>query len=146
MSQINPNKAIQNGWFKTSEYSKVQQIGIDVSLKTGSLIEKSVLKLFPGCCYNVEINESVDLPSNVYAELKIRSSWSRKGVFQSSGVYDPGFHGTCGLTLYNLSDRPIEIPVNERVAQMVFFEADSASTYDGHYNHTDSTESQYNKG
>lgn len=143
MSQINPNKAIQNGWFKPTEFSKVQQIGIDVSLKTGSLIEKSVLKLFRGCSYNVEINEGVDLPSNVYAELAIRSSWSRKGIFQSSGIYDPGFHGTCGLTLYNLSDKPIEIPVNERIAQMIFFEADSASTYDGHYNHTDSTESQY---
>lgn len=143
MSQINPNKAIQNGWFKPTEFSKVQQIGIDVSLKTGSLIEKGVLKLFPGCSYNVEINEGVDLPSNVYAELAIRSSWSRKGIFQSSGIYDPGFHGTCGLTLYNLSDKSIEIPVNERIAQMIFFEADSASTYDGHYNHTDSTESQY---
>ena len=143
MSQINPNKAIQNGWFKPTEFSKVQQIGIDVSLKTGSLIEKSVLKLLPSCSYNVEINEGVDLPSNVYAELAIRSSWSRKGIFQSSGIYDPGFHGTCGLTLYNLSDKPIEIPVNERIAQMIFFEADSASTYDGHYNHTDSTESQY---
>lgn len=140
-AQINPAKIIKDRIFKPSAYSKVAQVGIDVSLKLPEG-EKS-LRLFPGSCYNVEINESVDLPADVYSILNIRSSYSRKGIFQSSGIYDPGFHGTCGLTLYNLSSEPIEIPANERIAQMLFFEADSASTYDGHYNHTKSTESQY---
>ena len=124
-----------------SEFSKVQQVGIDVSLKLPN--EKDTLRLFPGNAYNVEINESVDLPAEVYSTLTIRSSFSRQGIFQSSGIYDPGFHGTCGLTLYNLSDHPIEIKANERIAQMVFFEADAASTYDGHYNHNESIGSQY---
>lgn len=140
-AQINPNKIIEKGIFKPSEYSKVQQVGIDVSLRLPK--GENSLRLFPGSSYNVEINESVDLPADVYSVLQIRSSFSRKGIFQSSGIYDPGFHGTCGLTLYNLSSAPIEIPANERIAQMLFFEADAASTYDGHYNHTDSTESQY---
>lgn len=142
MSQINPNKVIAERWFTPSSYSKVQQIGIDVSLKKSEVC-RSMLRLLPKSSYNIEINESVDLPINVYAELKIRSSWSRKGIFQSSGIYDPGFHGTCGMTLYNLSSEPVDIPINERIAQMVFYEADAASTYDGHYNHTDSSESQY---
>jgi deoxycytidine triphosphate deaminase len=143
MSQINPNKVITEKWFTPSDYSKVQQVGIDVTLKRPDSCKDNVLRLFPNSHYNIEINESVDLPINVYAELRIRSSWSRKGVFQSSGIYDPGFHGTCGMTLYNLSSEPVEIPINERIAQMVFYEADAASSYDGHYNHTNSSESQY---
>jgi deoxycytidine triphosphate deaminase len=47
------------------------------------------------------------------------------------------------MTLYNLSPEPVEIPINERIAQIVFYEADAASIYDGHYNHTNSSESQY---
>lgn len=141
MSQINPKVIIEKGIFKPSEFSKVQQVGIDVTLKLPE--GKDVLRMFPGNAYNIEINESVDLPDDVYSTINIRSSYSRKGVFQSSGIYDPGFHGTCGMTLYNLSENPIEIKANERIAQMLFFEADAASTYDGHYNHTNSKESQY---
>lgn len=143
MSQINPNTVINEEYFVPSPYSKVQQVGIDVSLKLPE--GKESLRLFPGNSYNLEINESVYLPNDIYATINIRSSFSRQGVFQSSGIYDPGFHGTCGLTLYNMADHPIEIKANERIAQMLFFKADAASTYDGHYNHTESVTSQYDK-
>lgn len=143
MSQINPNKMVEQGVFLMSPYSKVQQVGIDVSLKLPE--GQETLRLFPQHCANIEINEGVNLPANVYSVLNIRSSFSRKGVFQSSGIYDPGFHGTCGLTLYNLSEEPIEIKANERIAQMLFFDADSASVYDGHYNHNEGIASQYSK-
>ena len=143
MSQINPNKIIEQGIFKPSKYSKVQQVGIDVSLKLDS--DSHVLALRPRTGQSVEINESVDIPENVYADLTIRSSLSRKLVFQSSGKYDPGFKGVCGLTLYNMSDDVVRIEANARIAQMVFYTADSASTYDGHYNHSGSIESQYEK-
>lgn len=142
MSQINPKVILEKGIFKPGENwdpeEQIQQVGIDVTLKL-----KESKRIFPGQYANLDINEGVDLPNNVYSVLNIRSSFSRKGVFQSSGIYDPGFHGPCGLSIYNLSEEPIELHPNERIAQMIFFDADAASSYNGHYNHSDSTESQY---
>ena len=142
MSQINPKKILADKVFIPAENwnpkEQIQQVGIDVTLK---LTEPYELK--PLSFVNLDINEGVDLPDNIYSTLNIRSSFSRKGIFQSSGIYDPGFHGTCGLSLYNLSDKSIIFEPNQRIAQMVFFDADAASVYDGHYNHTDSSESQY---
>jgi len=142
MAQINPKKILADKVFIPAENwdpeKQIQQVGIDVTLK---LTEPYELK--PLSFVNLDINEGVDLPDNIYSTLNIRSSFSRKGIFQSSGIYDPGFHGTCGLSLYNLSNKPIIFEPNQRIAQMVFFDADAASVYDGHYNHTDSSESQY---
>lgn len=142
MSQINPKVAIEKGYFIPGNNFKaedqIQQIGIDVTLKLNETI-----RIFPGQFKNVDINEGVNLPDNVYADMKQRSSYSRKGVFITCGFYDPGFHGVCGLSIYNLSDDPIEFAPNTRIAQMIFYEADAASSYDGHYNHSNSSESQY---
>ena len=137
-TQINPKKIVKKGIMKLSEFSKIQQIGIDVSIK-----DSLVLK--PGTFKCIEINESVDLPKNIYADLTIRSSFSRIGVFQSSGKYDPGFHGICGLTLYNFSDVDVKLEAGDRIAQMVFYRADSASAYNGFYNKNKTIESQYKK-
>ena len=138
--QINPLIAVKNGYIKLVEASKVQQVGIDVTIK----IDKPVT--IPNLThFNFEINELVDIPEDVYADITIRSSLSRNGVFQSSGKYDPGFHGVAGLTIYNLSGKDIKIEPNDRVAQIVFFNADAASAYNGHYNASGSIESQYNK-
>lgn len=141
-AQINPKVAIEKGYFIPGQNFKpddqIQQIGIDVTLK----LDKTV-RLFPKSYLNLDINEGVNLPNNVYADMKQRSSFSRKGVFTTNGFYDPGFHGVCGLSIYNLSDDVIELEPNVRVAQMVFFEADAASSYDGHYNHSSTSASQF---
>ena len=42
-----------------------------------------------------------------------------------------GFVGQVGCAIYNLSGGLVEIERGERIGQMVFFEADPASEYDG---------------
>lgn len=111
------------------EYTKVQQNGIDLSLK-------EELKLMPGESRNVLLNETIKLPANLCAELKIRSTFSRMGIFLSSGFWDSGFQGSLGCTLYNFSGREITIPINERVCQVIISEAESASEYNGQYQGT----------
>lgn len=123
---INPNKLIDQGVVLPSQFSKVQQNGIDLSLRED-------LWLAPKSCKNIFLNECVVLPENMCAELKIRSTYSRQGVLLSSGLWDSGFQGSLGCTLYNLSDNIIEIPANERVCQIVCYEADSAGMYNGQY-------------
>lgn len=146
MSQINPKEALRKGWFipgdNFDENQQIQQIGIDVTVKPNTS-NKLIIK--SKSCVNVELNEKVDLPDNVYADMKQRSSFSRMGVFITNGFYDPGFHGVCGLTIYNMGEEDIEIPENSRIAQMVFYEAKAASSYTGEYNSNNSIESRYAK-
>jgi len=126
MSQINPHEIIDRGILKVVKFSKTQQVGIDLtSFKTTAIRTGESL--------NVELNEIIKLPSDIYAMLYGRSSFNRKGVLIRGSVYDPGYEGQVGCTIYNLSGKALIIEEGERICQMVFFEADSAADYEGQY-------------
>ncbi len=126
MTQINPKEVLGREMVQLSEYSQVQQVGIDLSLRdTIHLEDKQSV--------NVTFNETIKLPEDAFALFYVRSSFSRKGVFVSSGVYDPGYEGSLGCSVYNLSGGPITIDVGQRIGQIICFKADSASTYNGQW-------------
>lgn len=132
---INPNTIIANGSLIPADGTRVQQCGIDVSLKESVTIP-------PKSFANVEIAETVHVPENAAAFLFVRSSLSRKGIFISSGVYDPGYSGVSGCTIYNQGDLPISFDAGDRIAQMLFFECNPASQYNGKYQGSTSGESK----
>ncbi len=111
------------------EYTKCQQNGIDLTLVEDLILEPHGFK-------NILLNERIKLPQGVCAVLKIRSTYSRQGIFLSSGLYDSGFVGNLGCTLYNFSERRIVIGANERICQVVCYAAESASIYNGQYQNT----------
>lgn len=125
--QINPNEIISKKILVPSSFSKVQQVGIDCSLPEDVTIP-------PHSFANVAIAEKVDLPEDVYMELKLRSSLARRGILMGCGVYDPGFHGDSGCILHNLSNEAITLEAGTRICQAVFYKADAASMYQGKYN------------
>lgn len=124
--QINPNEIVDRGIVNLSKYSSIQQIGIDCSLS-------EIVEIDHGHSVNVDFNETINLPITMYADFKQRSSLSRRGIFVTTGYYDPGYSGSIGCTIYNLSGGPITIDVGERVGQLVCFKADTASTYNGQW-------------
>lgn len=124
--QINPDTIVARKIIKMSEYSEIQQVGIDLSISEEVIIQK-------GGSYNVLFNETVELPKDIYSTFNIRSSFSRKGVFATTGIYDPGYVGSLGCTLYNMSAEEIIIPQNTRVGQMLFFKGQAASEYNGQW-------------
>ena len=126
MSQINPKKIVGDGIIKISEFSKIQQVGIDLTVREDQEIPH-------GKGINILLNEEVRLPENIYAMLYGRSSFNRKGVLIRGSVYDAGYEGVIGCTIYNLSGETLLLKKNERVCQMMFFHASAASTYDGQY-------------
>lgn len=132
---INPKKILENGNIIPAAGTKCQQCGVDVTLKHYTRIE-------PHSFENIEIAEQVSVPANAAAMLFVRSSLSRKGIFISSGVYDPGFSGASGCTIYNMGNDAVEFDAGDRIAQMVFFECDPASQYDGKYQGSTSGESK----
>ena len=126
MSQINPKLIIKKKILKVRTHTKVQQVGIDLTLR-------EPISIASGGSANVLLNEEVALPEDVFATFTHRSSYNRKGILITGSIYDPGYEGVVGCTIYNLSGLGIRISAGERIGQMVFFEADPASKYDGQY-------------
>lgn len=127
MSQINPKEIIEKGILVPCEFTEIQQVGIDLSTSEG-------LQVPHGSSINITFHERINLnDEDIYATIHQRSSYSRKGIFMTSGVYDPGYRGSLGCTIYNMSGELLEIPANTRIAQLVCFEANPASKYMGQW-------------
>ena len=124
--QINPKKIIEQKILIPADFTEIQQVGIDLTLK-------EPVRIIHGQSANVLLNEEVHLPNNVFSTFTHRSSYNRGGVLITGSIYDPGYEGVVGCTIYNLSGKAIEIEKNERIGQMVFFDADTASEYRGQY-------------
>lgn len=129
MSQLNPQRIVDEGVIQLSKESSVQQVGIDLTLSKG-------VSIGHGESTNVDFQEKIFLPEDIFSTFTQRSSYSRRGIFMTTGVYDPGYNGSIGCTIYNMSGEPIQIGAKERVGQMLFFKADAASEYDGQWQNT----------
>lgn len=124
--QINPKMILEMGIIENLGKGQVQQVGIDLTLKELLLLEH-------GMALNVDLEQIIKLPHNIFSLFYGRSSYNRKGVLIRGSVYDPGYNGGCGCTIYNMSGQTLVINPGERVGQMVFFKADPASGYEGQY-------------
>jgi len=80
----------------------------------------------------------VEVPEDVAAVLWTRSTFARNGVFIMSGLYDTGFKGNIGFTIYTIGGQ-IEIEPGTRIGQIGFIAAASAGLYAGEYNHKEGT-------
>jgi|SRR5271157_1594599 len=87
-----------------------------------------------GCCTLVPSLEWVEIPGDLAATLRCRSSYGRRGVFISAGFVDPGFRGQLTLCLVNLSNEDIVLKKNDRIVQMIIHEVREGGTlYNGRY-------------
>lgn len=70
--------------------------------------------------------EYIRLPSNVFAQLSGRSTWSRQGlaVHLTAEFVHPNTKGMLTFELQNNGPVPIKLYVGMRVAQLCFYEAD----------------------
>ena len=77
------------------------------------------LYLKPGV-YLVRFNEIVNIPNDVIAIGKPRSSLLRMGAFMITAVWDPGYKGRSVSLLVVLNPHGIYIKKNARVLQLIF--------------------------
>lgn len=79
--------------------------------------------LYPGCFVLAHTLEHFDLPLDVSAEFRLKSSAARMGLNHNLAVWcDPGWHGsTLTLELHNVSKyHIIALRGGDRIGQMVF--------------------------
>jgi dUTP pyrophosphatase len=87
----------------------------------------------PPGCYLVTYNEVVNLPRNVMALARPRSSLLRCGVSIHNAVWDAGYSGRSQSLMVVYNQHGFRLHRNARVVQMVFFclSSDVARGYDG---------------
>ncbi|HUK92826.1 MAG TPA: dCTP deaminase [Methanomicrobiales archaeon] len=91
-----------------------------------------------GACTLVPSLEWVELPADLAATLRCRSSYARRGLIIGGGFVDPGFRGQLTLCLSNLGGEDIVISPSDRVVQMIIHEvAGGTELYDGRYQDSD---------
>ena len=104
-----------------------QPASYDLRASDPSIIRMGTLTL-------IASKEWVELPSDIAATLRCRSSFARRGVFISGGFVDPGFRGHLTLCLFNCGGEDVSVKEGERVIQMVFHEVDGTGPgYSGQY-------------
>jgi dUTP pyrophosphatase len=91
-------------------------------------------QLEPGS-YWVVYNEVVNVPADVFALARTRSSVLRSGAQVVTAVWDSGYSGRSGSLLIVSAPAGIRLKKDARVIQVVFFELDApaAKTYAGRY-------------
>lgn len=85
------------------------------------------ITLFPGEVVLATTIEEIDLPRDVVADLKLKSTLGRLWLNHSlSGWIDCNFCGQITLELQNLGPHPRKLSAGMRVAQLVFMQMESA--------------------
>jgi dCTP deaminase len=74
--------------------------------------------------------EYLSLPTNVYADVLSRSSYTRLGIHINT-MMQPGFRGCVPLELFNHGNSPVEVVVGSRICQLRFLRIDNEREYLG---------------
>ena len=87
-----------------------------------------------GACTLVPSIEWVELPADLAATLRCRSSFGRRGVLLGAGFVDPGFRGQLTLCLTNMGPEPVDLVEGDRIVQMILHEVRNGDRlYQGRY-------------
>lgn len=98
---------------KTKEYKKVAEF---IPGQDDSFI------LEPMKYYQFKTVESVKIPENIVARFIARYNLLANGIMILGYKIDPGYEGTFGVPIINLSGAPFEIELGARFAQFEFHE------------------------
>ena len=114
LSDTEIQKRIKEGDLVLNPYSDASQQPASYDLRAA---ETMVLK--QGSCTLVPSLEWVELPADVAATLRCRSSFGRRGVLIGGGFVDPGFRGQLTLCLVNMGEEDILVEKEERIVQII---------------------------
>lgn len=86
----------------------------------------------PATRFAVSTRESLRLGRHVAGQIWLRTTWARRGVVAAFGMIDAGFSGTLTFGAFNGSSEPLDLPIGDRFAQVVFLTLDTpaSETYD----------------
>jgi dUTP pyrophosphatase len=104
-------------WAKIPEYDTKGAAGCDISL---ALREEIIL--FPHEVVSVPTGFAIKVPENYEAQIRSRTGMVRKGIVVANApaTIDSDHVGEVTILLLNITNKPIKIFPEQKVAQMVF--------------------------
>ncbi|TLZ44981.1 MAG: dCTP deaminase [Methanobacteriota archaeon] len=106
--------------------------GYDVSIEEvvlpGGKASARTTTVPPWTRFALSTRESIRMGRHVAGQIWLRTTWARRGVVAAFGMIDAGFSGTLTFGGFNASSDPIELPIGERFAQVVFLTLDSPAS------------------
>lgn len=95
-------------------------------------VKEGVARVPPMTRFAVGTREVVTLGRHVAGQIWLRTTWARRGVLSSFGMIDAGFSGALTFGALNASHEPLDVPIGERFAQVVFLtlESPASATYE----------------
>src|SRR4030042_2604836 len=76
--------------------------------------KKSSFIFKPGKYYLTKTVEEINLPENITAVFKPRSTTFRSGLVIRTGIADPGYHGNLYFGVINQGNIPVEVELGAR--------------------------------
>lgn len=101
-------------------------------------IDGNAWVLSHGEVYDGTSDMYIEVPEGMAAILYTRSSFARNGVFIMSGLYDSGYKGHIGFTIYPVGGDMLVEP-GTRIGQVALVSAETAKMYAGGWNHEEGT-------
>ncbi len=129
LSAIEITRRLDEGDLVIRPYADESQQPASYDLRAGSdyVLER-------GGCTLVHTLEWVELPADVAATMRCRSSFGRRGVLLGGGFVDPGFRGQLTLCLVNMGDEDVLLFQGDRVVQLIMHEVrNGMHLYEGRY-------------
>ena len=90
--------------------------------------KKSSVVIKPGDYFLTETIEKFNMPLNLLAIVKPRTTLHRSGIITRVSVADPGYSGTIHPALFNAGPVPVEIELGARYVNVMFFEVKGSTT------------------
>jgi dCTP deaminase len=88
----------------------------------------------PGTCTLAHSLEWIEIPPDLAATLRTRSSYGRRGILVTAGFVDPGFRGQLTLGLVNMGNEMLALKRGDRVVQMIMHQVTQGDLiYEGRY-------------
>ena len=72
----------------------------------------------------VSLDEKINMPNNITAHLRAKTSYTRLGLIVSDQHCNSTYSGNLRIGLYNATDYPVKIYTGYSIAQIVFEELD----------------------
>jgi len=79
----------------------------------------TAILIAPNETVNIPTGIKIQLPSGTWAMVTGRSSAFKRGLLTPLSVIDNGYRGDLFAIVRNISDQPIEVQPNERIAQLI---------------------------
>lgn len=109
--------AIRRGRLEIEPFNEDSMTPNGYDLHVGE-ISKNML--YAGDFFHVMTAERIKVPDDYIGIIHIRSSYAKKGLLGSFGLVDAGFDGKLRLSFHYVSGQALQIPINERIAQISF--------------------------